>query len=609
MIKMMYKAILLTLSVFLQLANGIDFLIRPSNKRVLVGMSVTLRCSFSNKGSGNTVYWYRPETEKYISNNENLYTQMPRYQIIGNTGEYSLQITNIQVTDEGEYRCGFFKNGMFTYARAVIVVLVTPAMGNPKCSKRPSSMLRPGDSVSLICQSSGGRPPASLRWFRGDQGMIGTSRISPNEIMTVLQPGDNGRKFVCKLTHETINAQRTCSIIPLKILPVVIVNPDALTVDVGQDASFRCDAEGIPRINKITWLVNNTLVVNGMHNRFVLRQNSIVLIIRNATLMDDNTVVTCRASTPNGLIGSDTGILFVIKGYIPKTTLATTIIQTGAFTTDLEEKDYVNEDGNNTKEILGTFFGVVLAFLIVATVLFITVRLCEKRKKANEMNMSQLRGNGSVYSMTNEYGPAPTVTDPDPSKYKTLGIEGKLPSVYQNLIENTTNPAVVSQISGYTNGGPIVDNLTSTGLQHYEVVVSKNDSLDDEDINDYETLGRDGNGIVGRVPPQRRYDTPASVLSPINNNTHNADIGETNAFDGTYEIPTAVKSQGLRKSDTLDSKGYVCPKQLYISHSKADSTDNLLESSCDIGVQDYVDMETKTRSIIYQQSIECLDQT
>ncbi|XP_033121855.1 cell adhesion molecule 2-like [Anneissia japonica] len=603
----MCTTVLLVLASVFQLSIGIDFLVKPDeNVRVLVGSTVTLRCSFSNKGNFD-IYWFKADTMTYISFERSFYMSMPRYRVIGNVGEYNLQITNIQVSDEGEYRCGYFPaNSQFRFARAIIVVLVKPSIGSPMCSTRTSApMLRPGDLVSLVCKSSGGRPPASLRWFRGEQA-IGVSRITTNEVSPVLQPEDNGRQFVCKLSHETLNKPRTCSIVPLKILPVVMVQPDALTVDVGQDASFRCNANGIPRIKKITWLINNTMVNNGMDGRIFLQDNSFVLVIKNVTLRDDNTLVTCKATTPTGLANMDSGILFVIKDYKPSTTLLTTQLQTTEqFTTGYQENEFINAKENNKKQIFGAIFGSVLAFLFVATILFITVRLCVRRRKrrpVSEMNMSQLRGNGSVYSMTNDYGPAPTVTDPVPNQYKTLGTDGKLPSVYQNLIGNSVQSASVSQVVGYTSEIPNVDN---EGSGEYYEVVAKNDD-NDNDINDYETLGRDSNGIIGRTPPERRYDTPCSMLFSVNN--QNTDRIVSEAYDGTYEIPTALKSQDLRQSDTLDSKGYVCPKQLYISTDPmARSNEHLLGNSCDGGkepLEDYVDMDKSNRTtIIYQQSI------
>ncbi|GCB79242.1 hypothetical protein scyTo_0017861, partial [Scyliorhinus torazame] len=83
--------------------------------------------------------------------------------------ELSINISDVTLSDEGQYTCSLFTMPVKT-AKAFLIVLGVPQTPVISGFKGP---VNEGVLVELTCTTIGSKPAANIRWFKGDKEIRG----------------------------------------------------------------------------------------------------------------------------------------------------------------------------------------------------------------------------------------------------------------------------------------------------------------------------------------------------------------------------------------------------------------------------------------------------
>ncbi|XP_065081629.1 neural cell adhesion molecule 2 isoform X2 [Ochlerotatus camptorhynchus] len=238
--------------------------------------------------------------------------------ISGNLKEARLQISNINQSDCGVYRCrvDFFNSPTRNY-RFNLTLVVPPeeprifdAQGKEIATV--AGPFREGHELFLSCQVSGGRPPPRVSWWHGDREISGTSHPSAidgaaamvNQLFLGTVTRElYGAKFRCKAAVSKLipSLSKEVSIqVHLKPLRVKIVTPNEL-LTAGRPVPIRCEAWGSFPAAKIVWLLDGEplrsadITVHSDNND--ANFTSSILTMR-VSAGNNGAELACRASNP-----------------------------------------------------------------------------------------------------------------------------------------------------------------------------------------------------------------------------------------------------------------------------------------------------------------------
>ncbi|XP_077985062.1 uncharacterized protein LOC144439700 [Glandiceps talaboti] len=335
-----------------------SFRTEPQDTTVDEGNTAVLQCAVDNKVGD--LLWLKQNTGQVLSVETIIVeaTLSARYSITGDqsNGEYNLQITNAQSSDEGEYLCFADVQGIIesiTSNPATLTVTVpqvttpttqakittkavttvqeqstakeqTPARVTtrpPAATTQPQGLVGPGEeyplcamtgdvirgqTVVLSCYSNGGNPAAVLQWSRDDENLEPTYTETENGISShlsfVVDDNLEGALFTCTSTHLSYSEPKMCSFSPLSVKSkqvVVEIQPATLEKEVGDEGMFTCEVTSTERVLQYVWSFDNEEIDTSTDERFHLLFNSTVLFIANITKDMDESMVECLASTAN----------------------------------------------------------------------------------------------------------------------------------------------------------------------------------------------------------------------------------------------------------------------------------------------------------------------
>nr|XP_021322531.1 nectin-2-like isoform X2 [Danio rerio] len=241
------------------------------------GQTVTLRCQFPNPGDTQLtqVSWIFERTDTERTNiavfhpnfGVNYPTTSPvsgRVTFVSNPPTLdnpSIQIKDVKMTDEGRYICEYatYPSGNEQGVSSLVM------LAKPK-NTATTVTVSAGKTPVIVarCESSNGRPAATITWSTALNGNVTTPKKTDNPDNTVSiqsvymlapQPEDNGKDISCIVSHRTMAQPET---FPMKLVveypPVVQIKGYNNNWYRGQtSAHLTCHADGNPVPTTVTW--------------------------------------------------------------------------------------------------------------------------------------------------------------------------------------------------------------------------------------------------------------------------------------------------------------------------------------------------------------------
>ncbi|XP_046883957.1 cell adhesion molecule 3 isoform X2 [Hypomesus transpacificus] len=232
-----------------------------SDQTVAVGGTVTLTCQVQESDNSSLQWSNTAQQTLYFGEKRALRDN--RIQLHRSTSTLlSITIGEVQLSDEGEYTCSIFTMPVRT-ARATVTVLGVP--GKPQISGFEDAV-QEGGELTLTCTSSGSKPPAKLRWYRGQEELPGRPDVvesNPDEpTYTVISEltltasrDDDNVMIACAVDHPSLSPGDKRSEQPLRVLftPNVNIQPESDLPREGEKFHLQCMGNGNPEPMSFTW--------------------------------------------------------------------------------------------------------------------------------------------------------------------------------------------------------------------------------------------------------------------------------------------------------------------------------------------------------------------
>ncbi|XP_018533678.1 cell adhesion molecule 3 isoform X1 [Lates calcarifer] len=232
-----------------------------SDETVSVGGTVTLTCRVAESDNSSLQWSNTAQQTLYFGEKRALRDN--RIQLHRSTPtELSITIADVQLSDEGEYTCSIFTMPVRT-ARATVTVLGVP--GKPQISGFENAV-QEGGKVTLTCTSTGSKPPATLKWYRGDQELQGrldvVEPVQDNPTYTVsseltleVSRNDDNALITCVVDHASLAPGDKRSEQALRVLysPNVEIHPESDLPREGEKFYLQCLGNGNPEPTSYLW--------------------------------------------------------------------------------------------------------------------------------------------------------------------------------------------------------------------------------------------------------------------------------------------------------------------------------------------------------------------
>ncbi|KAI1901216.1 hypothetical protein AGOR_G00032010 [Albula goreensis] len=284
-----------------------DDLYQPvtTDETVSVGGTVRLTCTVSESDNSSLQWSNTAQQTLYFGDKRALRDN--RIMLHRSTStELSITISDVQLSDEGDYTCSIFTKPIRT-AKATVTVLGLCVC--PQISSNDDAV-QEGGTITLTCFSSGSKPPAKLRWYRGEEELTGwtdTVLADPDErtytvksqLQLTVTRKDNNAKIACAVDHPSLSGgdERTEQALSVLFAPSVLIQPESDLPREGEKFHLECIGTGNPDPSSFHWEKKDGVLpplvrVDGSFLRFEMLNKS------------DNGVYLCQVD--NG-IGTDVG--------------------------------------------------------------------------------------------------------------------------------------------------------------------------------------------------------------------------------------------------------------------------------------------------------------
>ncbi|XP_073816419.1 LOW QUALITY PROTEIN: sidestep III [Musca autumnalis] len=319
----------------------------------VLGRTATLPCDIEPEAKDDRVYmvlWFRESAGKPLYSfdvrgrpfEKALYWSDtnsfgPRAYFVTTTQPAKLQVDNIQLDDEGVYRCRVdFQNSPTRNHRINLTVIVPPhqILVYDASGRDVAGAVGPlfeGDNIVLTCEVRGGRPEPIVTWMNGTQQLESGNGVSMGRHVTV------NRLEVPHITRSALNNTYRCQASNTKLVPPVersiridmLLKPTSVSLtnklkvfSTGVQYNLTCIVEGSVPDTEIKWTQNNRPFKRGTLSTSQINGKVISILTFNPQPEDDGTLLKCEGSNPrlqNSAL-EDTLALNVI--YPPQVTLS-----------------------------------------------------------------------------------------------------------------------------------------------------------------------------------------------------------------------------------------------------------------------------------------------
>ncbi|XP_078726255.1 cell adhesion molecule 2-like isoform X2 [Lampetra fluviatilis] len=264
------------------------------NVTAVEGERVLLSCSVENS-DGSPIQWAN-SAQQTLFFDEKKALKDTRIELVERADTVlTISINNATLTDEGIYVCSLFTKPVKTVS-TTLTVLAAP--------KQPvitgyDGVLMEGDTIQLTCQSTGSKPAANIRWFKGNQELKGQRREkkdSNKKTFTVISTVnitvewvDNMTPVRCQMDHPALRTTplQTSQDLHVQYKPRLVITPSSDIFEEGDTMELSCIATGNPNPSSIQWARRD----GEMPDRARILGNKLVITALNKT---DNGTYKCE---------------------------------------------------------------------------------------------------------------------------------------------------------------------------------------------------------------------------------------------------------------------------------------------------------------------------
>ncbi|OXB55811.1 hypothetical protein ASZ78_007129 [Callipepla squamata] len=225
-----------------------------SDETVVAGGTVVLKCQVEDPDD-SSLQWSNP-AQQTLYFGEKRALRDNRIQLERSTpNELTISISDVVLSDEGEYTCSIFTMPVRT-AKALVTVLGIPQKPQIFGHEQPIDEEK---IARLTCRSSGSKPAAQLRWKKGNKELKaeGTEVLedSNGKTFTVssrvefrVTKEDNDAEVTCTVDHESLqNSERsTTQKLQVHYKPTARIEPHPQYPREGEKLQLQCDGQGNP---------------------------------------------------------------------------------------------------------------------------------------------------------------------------------------------------------------------------------------------------------------------------------------------------------------------------------------------------------------------------
>ncbi|XP_053331472.1 cell adhesion molecule 3 [Spea bombifrons] len=232
-----------------------------SDEIVPTGGKLILKCTVEDHDH-SSLQWSNP-AQQTLYFGEKRALRDNRIQLERSThNELTISIGNVTLSDEGDYTCSIFTMPVRT-AKATVTVLGVPEKPQIFDYDIP---LNENDNAILKCTTSGSKPAANIRWYKGPEELTGakisTSEDTNGKTFTVtsiiefkVTREDDGAEITCSVSLDSMQGTDKSSTHKIKVLyrPTARIESRPQMPREGDKLQLQCDAYGNPEPEIFIW--------------------------------------------------------------------------------------------------------------------------------------------------------------------------------------------------------------------------------------------------------------------------------------------------------------------------------------------------------------------
>ncbi|XP_061660085.1 opioid-binding protein/cell adhesion molecule isoform X2 [Syngnathoides biaculeatus] len=253
---------------------------------------ITKRCSVDSNVS--RVAWLNRTTILFAGREK--WSLDPRVTLMENGAvtEYSIEIQNVDVYDEGPYVCSIITNNKPKATKVHLIVQVPASITN--ISK--DITVNEGSNINLRCFAVS-RPEASITWRHHSPRGFHTFVTAGEHLELAAITKDQSGSYEC-IASNGISAPDVRTVQVTVNYPPLISKVRGTGTAVGHKGVLQCEASAVPRAN-FEWYKEESRLFNGINGIKIENQGKQSLLIFLNVSEEDYGNYTCVAMNPMGI--------------------------------------------------------------------------------------------------------------------------------------------------------------------------------------------------------------------------------------------------------------------------------------------------------------------